>query len=340
MAKAPDFWWNKPGWQAQLLKPAAWIYGQIAGNKLRRSIAPKVGLPVLCIGNYTVGGAGKTPTAIAFIKSARKIGLRPGVVSRGYGGSFKGSHRVEASKDSAAFVGDEPLLLAQYAPVVVGADRHKGANMLLDEGCDFIIMDDGFQSARLFADYSLLVVDALRGVGNGLVLPAGPLRAPLDEQMRKTDAILRIGKAGADDPAFQQGARAGKPIINASLAPYCPIDITQKQWLAFAGIGHPEKFYLSVQQLGGEIAVKRSFADHYQYKKSDIEKLQLEARNQSLGLITTAKDMVRLSTMPDIDSDLLSQIVATDVALHFENTESPVEVIEATRLRYQQRAAI
>lgn len=337
MAQAPDFWWHKPGWQAQLLKPAAWIYGQVAGNKLRRNIAPKVALPVLCIGNYTVGGAGKTPTAIALVHSARKLGLRPGIVSRGYGGSFKGSHRVDISKDSAAFVGDEPLLLSQHAAVVVGADRHKGANMLRDEGCNFIIMDDGFQSARLFADYSLLVVDAMRGIGNGLVLPAGPLRAPLEDQIRKTDAILRIGKANTDDAAFQQGARAGKPILNASLKPCSPIDISKINWLAFAGIGNPEKFYLSVQELGGQIAVKRSFADHYNYTNADIEKLWQEARRQSLGLITTAKDMVRLNTMPDINVDLLAQIVATDVVLCFENADAADALIQATCQNFQQR---
>ena len=269
--------------------------------------------------------------------AARKLGLRPGIVSRGYGGSFTGSHRVEITKDSAAFVGDEPLLLAQHAPVVVGADRHKGANLLHGEGCDFIIMDDGFQSARLFADFSLLVVDALRGTGNGLVLPAGPLRAPLEDQIRKTDAILRIGRANTDDAAFQHGARAGKPIINAILKPFCAKDISKINWLAFAGIGNPEKFYLSVRELGGQISLKRSFPDHYQYTNADIEKLWEEARKQSLGLITTAKDMVRLNTMPNVNADLLGQIVASDVVLSFENPESQTRLIQETCRRYQQR---
>nr|MBA3447364.1 tetraacyldisaccharide 4'-kinase [Pseudaminobacter sp.] len=166
-SEAPPFWWEPADWRARMLAPAAWLYARVANWQMVSARREKIALPVLCIGNFTVGGTGKTPVAIALAKQARRMGLKPGFLSRGHGGSFVSPHIVDLAHDSARHVGDEPLLLAEHAPVAVTPNRAAGAMMLQDRGCDFLIMDDGFQSARIHLDYALLVVDARYGLGNG-----------------------------------------------------------------------------------------------------------------------------------------------------------------------------
>lgn len=335
--EAPPFWWKKPDWRARALAPAAWAYGAVAGRRLLQAEPPQVALPVLCIGNFTVGGAGKTPTAIAFARTARARGLRPGIVSRGYGGSYKGLHLVDPDRDSSTHVGDEPLLLARHALVALSPDRHKAALHLREQGCDFIIMDDGFQSARLHADFALLVVDAARGIGNGLVIPAGPLRAPLTDQMRKTDAVLRIGKGEAADFVIRQASRAGRPVYEALLAPSSEAKVAGNRWLAFAGIGNPGKFFASVTQVGGEVAQSRTFPDHYSYRPDDLRDLAETARAQGLGLITTAKDHVRLATMRDAPKEFLDRLAVLNVDLQFERKDAPEKIVDTVMERYKAR---
>lgn len=337
-SEAPPFWWEKPDWRAKSLAPAAWIYGAIAGRRLIRSEPPRIALPVLCIGNFTVGGAGKTPTAIAFAKGAKARGLKPGIVSRGYGGSYKGLHVVDPGHDSARYVGDEPLLLARHAPVALSPDRVKAAQHLQSLGCDFIIMDDGFQSARLHADFALLVVDAGRGIGNGRVIPAGPLRAPLTDQMRKTDALLRIGKGDAADFVVRQAARAGRPIYDAKLIPSSTATVAGQRWLAFAGIGNPDKFYASLAQAGGVIAETRSFPDHHSFEPDEIRDLIDTARRQGLGLITTAKDHVRLATMVGVPAEFLSKLAVLDVDLKFERSDALHHILDTVIERFKNRS--
>ncbi|MEJ5022410.1 tetraacyldisaccharide 4'-kinase [Ochrobactrum vermis] len=337
VSEAPPFWWEKPDWRALSLAPAAWLYGAVAGRRLLRAEPPKVSLPVLCVGNFTVGGAGKTPTAIAFAKGAKTRGLKPGIVSRGYGGAYKGLHVVDASHDSARYVGDEPLLLARHASVALCPDRLKAALHLETLGCDFIIMDDGFQSARLFADFSLLVVDAMRGIGNGRVIPAGPLRAPLIDQLRKTDALLRIGKGDGADFVIRQAARAGRPIYEAWLEPSSTTPVAGNRWLAFAGIGNPEKFYASVAEAGGEIVETRSFPDHHSFEPDDIRNLIDTARRQGLGLITTAKDLVRLATMIGIPAGFLAKLAVLDVDLKFARNDALDRILDTVIERFKNR---
>jgi tetraacyldisaccharide 4'-kinase len=183
-SEAPPFWWDKPDWRAFALSPASLAYGAVAGRQLRRGKRQKVDAPVLCVGNFTVGGSGKTPVAIALAQQAKAAGLKLGILSRGHGGSFVEPHVVDAAHDAARHVGDEPLLLAQHAPVAVSPNRIAGAALLVDRhGCDFLIMDDGFQSARIHMDYALMVVDARYGLGNGHVIPGGPLRARVADQL-------------------------------------------------------------------------------------------------------------------------------------------------------------
>lgn len=337
-SEAPPFWWDKPNWRAYGLAPLSWIYGAVAGRKLLKAEPPKVPAPVLCIGNFTVGGAGKTPTAIAFAKAAKERGLHPGIVSRGYGGNYKGLHIVDPSADSARHVGDEPLLLARHAPVALCPDRLKSALELHQRGCDFIIMDDGFQSARLHTDFSLLVVDSTRGIGNGKVIPAGPLRAPLTDQMRKTDAVLRIGKGAEADFVVRQASRAGRAVYEAQLQPSSSADVAGNRWLAFAGIGNPSKFFASVQQAGGEVAEGKTFPDHYSYQPDDIAKLIETAEKLGVGLITTAKDHVRLVTMSDVPNAFIRNLAVLDVDLAFERKDAIGRILDTAIERYKVRS--
>ncbi|MGW6777921.1 tetraacyldisaccharide 4'-kinase [Brucella pseudogrignonensis] len=337
-SEAPPFWWDKPNWRAFALAPLSWIYGAVAGRRLLKAEPPKVPAPVLCIGNFTVGGAGKTPTAIAFAKAAKERGLHPGIVSRGYGGNYKGLHIVDPSTDSARHVGDEPLLLARHAPVALCPDRLKSALELHQRGCDFIIMDDGFQSARLHTDFSLLVVDSTRGIGNGKVIPAGPLRAPLTDQMRKTDAVLRIGKGAEADFVVRQASRAGRAVYEAQLQPSSSADVAGNRWLAFAGIGNPSKFFASVQQAGGEVAEGKTFPDHYSYQPDDIAKLIETAEKLGVGLITTAKDHVRLVTMSDVPNAFIRNLAVLDVDLAFERKDAIGRILDTAIERYKGRS--
>ncbi|MBO1025940.1 tetraacyldisaccharide 4'-kinase [Ochrobactrum sp. SD129] len=337
-SEAPPFWWDKPNWRAYGLAPLSWIYGAVAGRRLLKAEPPKIPAPVLCIGNFTVGGAGKTPTAIAFAKAAKERGLHPGIVSRGYGGNYKGLHIVDPSADSARHVGDEPLLLARHAPVALCPDRLKSALELHQRGCDFIIMDDGFQSARLHTDFSLLVVDSTRGIGNGKVIPAGPLRAPLTDQMRKTDAVLRIGKGAEADFVVRQASRAGRAVYEAQLQPSSSADVAGNRWLAFAGIGNPSKFFASVQQAGGEVAEGKTFPDHYSYQPDDIAKLIETAEKLGVGLITTAKDHVRLVTMSDVPNAFIRNLAVLDVDLAFERKDAIGRILDTAIERFKVRS--
>lgn len=336
-SEAPPFWWEKPDWRARALSPLAKIYGAIAGRHIRRAKPPSVSVPVLCIGNFTVGGAGKTPTSIALAKAATVRGLKPGIVSRGYGGAFSGLHRVDPNKDSARHVGDEPLLLARHAPVVVCADRVAGAKALMASGCDFIIMDDGFQSARLHFDYALMVVDAGRGIGNGKVLPAGPLRAPLTDQLIRTDALLRIGISSGADQVVRSAARAAKPIYESVLQPQNIAQIGQGRLLAFAGIGDPSKFFRTLNEAGLDVAQTKSFPDHHLYTDEDAADLIKDATSDKLTLITTAKDHVRLFDGSPLAKELAKQTLVLDVELVFSHPQTAQNIIRDTRERAKAR---
>ncbi|MDR6633501.1 tetraacyldisaccharide 4'-kinase [Phyllobacterium sp. 1468] len=337
-SEAPPFWWEKPDWRARALSPLSKIYGMVAGRRMRRAKPPSIPVPVLCIGNFTLGGAGKTPTSIAFAQAATAAGLKPGIVSRGYGGGFSGLHRVDLEHDSARHVGDEPMLLARHAPVVVCTDRLAGAKSLLDGGCDFIIMDDGFQSARLHFDYALLVVDAGRGIGNGHVFPGGPLRAPLIDQLVRTDALLKIGTANGADKLVRNAARAAKPVYEAVLKPKPLEGITDRPLLAFAGIGDPSKFFRTLEEAGARVEQTRSFPDHHPYKDDDVADLLRDAAKDDLTLITTAKDQVRLLDGSTAVKQFASRVLVLEVELVFSHPQTASRVIRETRDRARMRS--
>ena len=258
--RAPAFWWKEPGAAAALLSPLAAVYGSIAARRLMQP-GERVGIPVICVGNPTVGGAGKTPTAIAIAKMLTAAGERPMFLTRGYGGRLAGPLTVEAGH-TAVQVGDEPLLLARVAPTIVAEDRVAGARLAANKGASVIVMDDGFQNPSLVKNFSVLVVDA-RGAGNGRVLPAGPLRAPLDPQLDRASAIFFVGD---NAPAIEAAARErGLPVFHGKLEPDpdAVAAARTKKVLAFAGIGDPEKFFATLSAAGIDAPVRRGFADHH-----------------------------------------------------------------------------
>ncbi len=334
-AKAPPFWWQPPGTKALALAPAAAAYAAVARRRLRNAPRVPVGLGVVCVGNLTVGGSGKTPVAIALAKAADRMGLKPGFLSRGHGGRLRHPTLVEHGSATEALAGDEPALLARHAPVAVAADRAAGAGLLVEAGCDVAIMDDGFQSARILMDHALLVVDAAFGIGNGRVLPAGPLRAAVRDQLAFADSILRLGAGSAADGVVRMAARAGKPVHTASVAPADPERLAGRRFVAFAGIGHPEKFFRSVRAAGGEIVEARAFPDHHPFSQWEIRDLMAEARGRHVALVTTAKDAARLRSIALPGLDDLLEVLDIDVA--FDSPDAPARIIGAAMAAFRRR---
>lgn len=286
--RAPGFWWGKPGPLSTLLSPLAVVYGRIAQKRLSQP-GERAGIPVVCVGNPTVGGAGKTPTAIAIARMLIAAGERPVFLTRGYGGMLAGPVTVEAAH-TAVQVGDEPLLLARVAPTVVAANRVAGARLAREQGASVIVMDDGFQNPLLAKDFSLLVTDA-RGAGNGRVLPAGPLRAPLAPQLARASALLIVGGAA---PPVEAPRRL--PVFRARLEPDpgAVESLKSGKALAFAGIGDPDKFFATLEAAGIDAPVRRGFPDHHRYTAAEARALIRDAERNDLQLVTTEKDLIRL----------------------------------------------
>ncbi|WP_421853698.1 tetraacyldisaccharide 4'-kinase [Oricola sp.] len=335
--EAPPFWYEAPGWQTYVLAPASLIYGAVAGFRMDHHRPPTVDAPVLCIGNLTVGGSGKTPTAIAFAETARQAGYKPGFLTRGYGGSLATTHSVDPEHDSARTVGDEPLLLARAAPTMVARNRAQGATELVAAGIDFIIMDDGFQSRGVHYDYALIAVDSRRGIGNGAVIPAGPLRAPMVLQMRHADAVLRVGNGDAADPVVRAAARAAKPVYLAELVSREPETVLGRPLLAYAGIGDPEKFFDGLRALGREIPETRGFADHHEFTEDDASALLEAATAAGLQLVTTEKDFVRLDRSEGPLAELQRSTRPVGVDLRFESPTDMAVIIERVVARFEER---
>lgn len=335
-SEAPPFWWEKPDWRSWSLWPASLAYGAIAARNMRNAPRVPVVAPVLCVGNFTVGGTGKTPTAIALAKAAIERGLRPGFLSRGHGGSFSHPHVVDAANDSAKHVGDEPLLLAAHAPVAVSPNRAASAKLLIEQGCTFLIMDDGFQSARIGIDFALAVIDARHGVGNRFVIPAGPLRAPLLEQLRHADGLLCMGKGDAANEAVRIASRAGKPVFEAHTKATNVEKVRGRRYLAFAGIGHPSRFFDTARTSGAHLSLTRSFGDHHVYQMEELAELESTARKADLMLLTTAKDAARLRQM-NLQPAFMARLHVLEIETVFEPASSADRIIGETLAVWERR---
>lgn len=294
LARAPRFW-SVPGSLAgTLLTPIGALIGAVTLHRMGQP-GEAVGLPVICIGNPTVGGTGKTPTAIALLNALTARGAHPFALLRGHGGREPGPLRVDLGRHGPSDVGDEALLLARHAPTIVSRDRPAGARLALAEGATHVVMDDGFQNPSLVKDASLLLVDAAAGIGNGHVLPAGPLRAPLKPQLARADAVLVVGEGTA---GLQAARDAGAPTIEAgALVPVAEDAraIEGERVLAFAGIGRPDKFFATLEAVGAQIVARQAFPDHHPYGADEIQALVAKAQAAGLTLVTTEKDAVRLS---------------------------------------------
>lgn len=303
---------------------------------MRRAPREPVDAPVLCIGNFTVGGTGKTPTAIAVAKFVTALGLTPGILSRGHGGTSGGPRLVDPAHDSARHVGDEPLLLAEHALVAVTPDRAEGARLLVERGCDFLIMDDGFQSARIQIDYALAIVDARYGIGNGHVIPGGPLRAPLAEQLHHATALLKMGEGRAADTVVRMASRAGKPVFEASVRTRDADQLSGGRFLAFAGIGHPERFFDAIAAAGGDVKIRRSFGDHHVFQKEELIDMETAAHKGGLDLLTTAKDAARLRHA-DVPPLFRAKLRVLEVETQFDEPEALERIVGQTITAWKAR---
>jgi tetraacyldisaccharide 4'-kinase len=316
--REPAFWWREPSLASALLAPLAAAYGAVAQVRLERH-GRRADVPVVCIGNLTVGGAGKTPTALAVARMLADE--RPVFLSRGYGGALAGPVLVDPLRHRAREVGDEPLLLARAAPTIVARNRVRGAGFAA--GASVIVMDDGFHNPSLAKDFSVLVVDARRGIGNGQVIPAGPLRAPVDAQLTRAQALVVVGTSSRGSAIAERASTRNIPVFQARLRPDAGfIDrLAGRRVLAFAGIGDPEKFFATLADAGIAPAATRSFPDHHRYTPAEAEALCNEAERGGLVLVTTEKDLARLSGEDQL-KQLAGRAKALPVTLAFKD-EAP-----------------
>lgn len=281
-----------------LLAPASALYGVIAGHHMTRAPTHVSALPVICIGNFTAGGTGKTPLALDIAARVKALGRKPAFLTRGYGGTLPGPYDVDPARDLADRTGDEALLLARAAPTVIATDRARGARQIERTSADVIIMDDGMQNPGVAKNLTIALIDGARGIGNGRCIPAGPLRAPIERQAACVDAIVINGALTTPLPAsLTSGSKA--PVLQGALKPTPgSLDIAGQPVVAFTGIGNPDRFFATLQAEGARLRVALPYPDHHPYSNDDAERILKAAAIENAIIATTQKDKVRLIGAP------------------------------------------
>ncbi len=325
-AKDPNWWYAKDrqGRIEAALKPLADLYGHVGIRRFSRTQAYRSRLPVICIGNLTVGGTGKTPLAIMVAELLKDAGEEPVFLTRGHGGRLKGPVFVDMKTHTARDVGDEPLLLTQTAPTLVCRNRRQGAIVIENDPRQpsVIVMDDGLQNPALRKDLTIAVIDGQRGIGNGLVIPAGPLRAPLDFQLGLTDAVL-INQSDNKDPWMSdmfKGMRRSFPGPVLAAEPQPTVDtewLDDKAVTAFAGIGNPDRFFALVERLGARLVERIAFGDHHLFTEADATRLLDSAAKHDSILVTTEKDAVRFEGQVGMRAKVAEQLHTLPIRLAF-----------------------
>lgn len=332
----PSWWYSgrSEDWRLRALQPIARIYGWSAMRRFARTEPFRADMPVICVGNFTAGGTGKTPMSLLLAQMLTELGKNPVFLSRGYSGSMSGPGWVDLEVHDSRDVGDEPLLLASAAPTMISRDRAAGARAIVERvpRADVIIMDDGLQNPALHKDLRLAVVDGLRGIGNGQLIPAGPLRAPLPFQFSMTDAIIvncPPSGAGTDHAKSAPGILAQLehtfpgPVLAAT-----PEPTESTAWLngtpviAFAGIANPNRFFKLLESLGAKLISTIEYRDHHRFTPAEVDDLLARAKATGARLVTTEKDLARLEEIGETPSARLRQATrALPIRLKFNDKD-------------------
>ncbi len=303
--------WKTRSTRAKMLLPLSLVYEACYLLKRAFTVQVKLPVPVVCIGNVTAGGSGKTPLALHIGALLKEKNVTAFYVSRGYGSAITTPVLVNAEKHRSYEVGDEPLLLAQILPTVVGKDRLQAANYAIANGAKLLIFDDGFQNKKIFKDFSFLVVDGTVGFGNGFLLPAGPLRERFVMAVKRAHSVIVINPA-ATLPSVPKDT----PLL---LARTQVVGLAERlrgqKVVAFCGIAFPEKFQSTLSALGARIVAFKSFADHAHYRHETLLPLAHIASNEKAYLVTTRKDFVRLPR------GFKDKVVVVDIELSFRNPD-------------------
>ncbi len=302
--RAPRFWQSN-NLVSMLLLPASWLYDLARRLRLLFARPLTLPVPVICIGNLTAGGAGKTPAALHIGRKLKERNVPTFFLTRGYGGTQKGPLLIDPRKHTAQEVGDEPLLLAQLLPTIVAKDRASGARLAVAQGAKAIVMDDGFQNPSVSKTLSFLIIDGRQQLGNGRLIPAGPLREPAPAGFARAQAVIVI------NPSANMRLPGDKPVLHVKTIIKNPQHMAGKPLLAFCGIATPQKFFISLAECGAHLVDTASFSDHHRYRDSELTELVHRARAKNALLVTTAKDAVRLPR------GFRDQVIVAELALAF-----------------------
>ena len=322
MMKTPAFW-SQRGAAAIALLPLTLLWRVGGALKAATARPHKPAIPVICVGNLTAGGTGKTPLVGWLADRMAARGWRPAILTRGYGGSAAGPLWVDPAEHEAGYCGDEPLMLADGRAVMVARDRAAGARAIAASGAyDIIIMDDGMQNPTLQRTMTIGVFDGGSGIGNGWLIPAGPLRTPLADGLQQLDlAVIN----GSDDTGLTVRLDGTVPVFGAALRPEASVieAFADTPLLAFAGIGRPARFFAGIEAIGGQIAKRLSFADHHPYSQQDLTQLQEDAQRHGAEMITTQKDWMRLP------ADWRARIVMLPVSVDMDDEAGFLDAVAA-----------